>query len=240
MTVSSRPTALITGASSGIGRATALGLAAAGFDLLLVARSLDKLQRVAAAAEQQGAAVHILSLDLLNLEIIQSKLQAWVANQAVDVLINNAGIGYTGALADMPLADWKQVMDLNVISVFQCIQAVLPQMRSRAHGKIINVASIAAHNAFPNWGAYCASKAALVTLSKVLSAEESSNGIRVSIVSPGSVNTEIWDTETVNADFDRSQMMKPEMIAQAILNVIQMPDGAVVEEVIVMPSGGAF
>ncbi len=239
MTVSS-PRALITGASSGIGRATAIALAKSGYNLLLVARSQDKLDAAATGVKALGVSAQTLSLDLLKLEEIQPKLKAFIGDGKLDLLINNAGIGYTGNLADMPLADWLQVMNLNVISVFQCVQAVLPQMRDQGSGKIINIASIAAHSNFPNWGAYCASKAALLSLSKVLSMEESGNGIQVSVVSPGSVNTELWDTETVDADFDRSAMLKPEMVAQAILNVVQVPQGSVVEEIIVMPSGGAF
>ncbi len=246
MTASS-PRALITGASSGIGRATALALAQAGYDLLLVARSPDKLDAVAAEAQTHGVAVQTLCLDLLQLETIQPKLKAFVGPAPIDVLINNAGIGYTGKLCEMPLADWQQVFNLNVLSVFQCIQAVLPQMRSTqmrsqlnpsSNPKIINIASIAAHSNFPNWGAYCASKAALLALSKVLAMEE--GDIQVSVVSPGSVNTALWDTETVDADFDRSAMLTPEAVAQAILNVVNMPAGSIIEEIIVMPSGGAF
>lgn len=232
------PRALITGASSGIGRATAIALAQSGYNLLLLARSQDKLDHVAAEVQALGVEATTLALDLLDLENIQPKLKEAIAHLPIQLLINNAGIGYTGNLADMPLADWQTLFNLNVISAFQCIQAVLPQMRAQGSGKIINIASIAAHQNFPNWGAYCASKAALLSLSKVLALEESS--IQVSVVSPGSVNTGLWDTETVDADFDRTAMLTPEAVAQAIVNLVQMPAGSVVEEIIVMPSGGTF
>jgi short-subunit dehydrogenase len=232
--------ALITGASSGIGRATALALADVGYDILLVARDKTKLGTVAAEVETHGRNAQILSLDLSDVAQIQAKLQAFIGEEPLEVLINNAGIGYTGRLADMPLADWQQVMDLNLGSVFECIRAVLPRMRRQGQGTIVNIASVAAYNAFPDWGAYGVSKAALVSLSKAFAVEEREHGIRVSIVSPGAVNTPIWDTETVNADFDKSMMMTAEMVAQAITNVVMMPQAAVVEEIRVMPNGGAL
>ena len=113
-------------------------------------------------------------------------------------------------------------------------------MRDRGSGTIINVASIAANNAFPEWGAYSVSKAGLVALGKALSVEERGNGIRTVTISPGSVNTPIWDTDTVQADLDRSAMLTPEIVAQTILHTALLPPQAVVESVTVMPSGGAL
>ena len=158
----------------------------------------------------------------------------------VDVLVNNAGMGYTGELNQMPLADWCQVLNLNVTSVFQCIQAVLPGMRAHSGGMIINVASIAARQAFPEWGAYGVSKAAMAALSKAISVEECSHGIRVVTIFPGAVNTPLWDTDTVQADFDRAGMLTPDLVANAILQTALLPAGAVVEELTIMPSGGAL
>lgn len=138
------------------------------------------------------------------------------------------------------LPDWQQVLDLNLTSVLQCIQAVLPGMRQHRRGTIINVVSIAGHQTFPNWGAYCVSKFGLMALTKTLAAEERANGIRAIAISPGSVNTPIWDTETVNADFDRSQMLTPEIVAQTILFAALLPEQAVVEDLILMPNAGTF
>ncbi len=231
---------LITGATSGIGRATAIAFAKAGYDLVLLARSTDKLSQLQSELEPLGVTIEILTLDLYNLAAIPAALAPLVASRPIDVLINNAGMAYTGSLADMPLADWQRLFDLNLGSVLQCIQAVLPGMRAQKQGLIVNIGSIAATTAFPNWGAYCASKAALQMLSKALSTEERGNGIRVSTVSPGAVNTGIWDTETVQADFDRSQMLTPEAIAQGILQVAQMSAVAWVEEITILPSAGTF
>lgn len=241
MTSSLNKRVLITGASSGIGKATAIAFAKAGFDLVLVSRSADKLKTVAETAQSSGATATVHSLDLANVNQVQAQVAKIVEDSGgIDILINNAGMGYTNTLSDTSLTDWQQVLDLNLTSVFQCIQAVLPGMRSQRSGMIINVASIAASNAFPGWGAYSVSKAGLVTLSKVLAAEERSNGIRVVTISPGAVNTPIWDTDTVQADFDRSGMLTPEMVAQSILHAALLPEQAVIEDLTVMPSAGAL
>lgn len=233
--------ALITGASSGIGKATALAFAEAGIHLALVSRSQSKLEAVAAVARQSGVKVKTYCLDLAIVDQVKAQIAAIVADfGAIDLLINNAGMGYTGTLEATPLADWQRVIDLNLTSVFQCIQGVLPSMQAQQRGTIINVASIAGHQAFPNWGAYCVSKFGLMALSKTLAAEVRAQGIRVVTISPGSVNTEIWDTATVDADFDRTQMLTPDVVAQAILYAASVPAHAVVEEVLLMPNAGTF
>ena len=181
------------------------------------------------------------AVELAELDQIQARLAEVIQDFGpFSVLVNNAGMGYTGALATTPLAHWQQVMDLNLTSVFQCIQASLPTLRSVGGGTIVNISSIAAKSAFPDWGAYTVSKAGLVALSKVLAVEERAHGIRVVIVTPGSVNTPLWDTETVQADFDRSQMLTPEIVAQTILSTVLLPSQAVIEDIVLMPAGGAL
>ncbi|MGD1908992.1 MAG: SDR family oxidoreductase [Leptolyngbyaceae cyanobacterium] len=238
MTSELRQRVLITGASSGIGRATAHLFAEAGHDLVLVSRSQSKLE--ALATELEGGTAVVYPIDLSKIAQLSQQLATVVADGPIDVLVNNAGMGYTGALGEMPLKDWQQVMDLNLTSVLACIQAVLPGMRQQGRGTILNIASVAAHNAFPDWGAYSVSKAGLVTLSQVLAAEERDHGIRVTVVSPGAVNTPLWDTDTVQSDFARSQMLTPEIVAQAIFNAAQLPATAVIDEIRLMPSGGAL
>ena len=235
--------AIVTGASSGIGKATAIAFAKSGMEVALVSRSKAKLEAVADEIEalQTQGKVKIYSLDLAQLDRIKQQISdICVDFGAIDILVNNAGMGYTNSLYETSLEDWQTVIDLNLTSVFQCIQGVLPQMRERKSGTIINVASIAAFNAFPDWGVYGVSKAALVALSKALSVEERGNGIRTVTVSPGSVNTPIWDTDTVQADFDREAMLTPEIVAQSILHTALLPHQAVVEEIVVMPNGGAL
>ncbi len=241
MTNSTRCQALITGASSGIGRATALAFAEAGVDVVLVGRSHSKLDEVVQAAHKHGVSAKAYSFDLSQTQHVKAFIEGVVDECGViEVLVNNAGMGYTGTLTNTPLEDWNAVITLNLTSVFQCIQGILPSMRDRQRGTIINVASIAGHQFFPEWGAYSVSKAGLIALSKTLAAEERSHGIRTVIISPGAVNTPIWDTETVHADFDRTGMLTPEIVASSIVHAAMMPAHAVVDEMLVMPSAGAL
>ncbi|MBP0019451.1 MAG: SDR family oxidoreductase [Cyanobacteria bacterium SBLK] len=233
--------AVITGASSGIGKATALAFAKAGVDVALIGRSPEKLQAVVEEAKTFGVEAKAYIVDLAKVESVKAEIEAIAADFApIDILVNNAGMGYTGTLRETPLADWQKVIDLNLTSVFQCILGILPSMRDRGRGTIINVASIAGKTPFPGWGAYSVSKAGAIALSKTLAAEERSNGIRVVAFSPGSVNTPIWDTDTVRADFDRAAMLTPEIVAQSILHAALLPEQAVVEDITLMPSGGAL
>jgi short-subunit dehydrogenase len=240
MTLNNKHRALITGASSGIGRATALAFAEAGIDLALVGRSAEKLSEVATAASALGVEVKIYPLDLSVVAQVKDKIGAIATDfRNIDILVNNAGMGSTGELSSLSLEDWQQMLNLNLTSVLQCIQGILPGMRDRHNGIIINIASLAAHAAFPGWGAYSVSKAGLLSLSKVLAAEERVHGIRVVTVSPGAVNTPIWDTDTM-PDFDRSPMLTPGVVAQSILHTALLPPQAVIEELIITPSAGAL
>lgn len=233
--------ALITGASSGIGKATALAFAKAGIDVALVSRSQEKLAAVVQAAELAGVEAKAYAVDLAVVSQVQEKIRAIAADfGGINILVNNAGMGYTGSLSETPLSDWQQVIDLNLSSTFQCIMGILPLMRDAAGGTIINVASIAGKQGFPNWGAYCVSKAGVISLSQTLAAEERPQGIRVTAICPGAVHTEIWDTETVKVDFDRSKMLTPEVVAESILHTALLPKHAVIDELTIMPSAGVL
>lgn len=254
MTSATKRRALITGASSGIGKATALAFAKSGIDVALVSRSLDKLAVVKSAASATGVEAQAYPLDLGEIIQVQQKISAIAADFGpIDILVNNAGMGYTSSLSETPLEDWQQVINLNLTSVFQCILGVLPMMRDRGSGTIINVASVAGQQPFPNWGAYSVSKAGLIALSKTLAAEERTHGIRVTAICPGAVNTELWDTLDLNFDkvnaasggslqknVDRSSMLTPEIVAQSILYTALLPEQAVIEELTLMPSAGVL
>jgi len=235
-----QPIALITGASRGIGAATARLFAAAGYDLLLVARSSDALEQLAGELRSSGRHVEQAAIDLAEPtgvaagldELLQRGLQP-------SVVINNAGAAYTGSLAEMPIERWQWLIQLNLTSVFQVCQAVLPGMRQRG-GQIINVSSHAARNAFPDWGAYCTSKAALASFSRCLAEEERQHGIRVSTLTLGAVNTPLWDSETVHSSFDRRAMLSPERVAEALLSLAQQPSSQIVEDATLMPAAGVL
>jgi short-subunit dehydrogenase len=232
---------LITGASRGIGASAARQFAAAGWDLLLLARSGPELDSLAEPLREQGRRVETISTDLSRPEAIAPALHDLLGlGLTPSVVINNAGAAYTGSLAAMPLADWQWLMQLNLTSVFQVCQAVLPLLRQAGGGLIINLSSHAARRAFPDWGAYCVSKAALESFSRVLAEEERANGIRVSTLTLGAVDTPLWGTETVHASFDPRAMLQPEQAAASLLYMAQQPASQVVEDLTLMPAIGAF
>jgi short-subunit dehydrogenase len=233
--------ALITGASRGIGRATALCFAKAGIEPILIGRSLSALESVQQAVLASGVNAYAYAVDLSAIREVRTEIEKILAVVGtVEILVNNAGMGYTSTLAETSLADWQAVMDLNLTSPLQCIQAVLPQMRSQQLGTILNVISIAGRQTFPEWGAYSASKFGLMSVTKTLAQEERSHGIRVVALCPGSVNTPLWDSPSVHADFDRSQMLTAEDVAETIVQAVLMPHHAVIEELTLMPNVGTF
>lgn len=238
---SAAPVALISGASRGIGAAAARLFAAAGFDLLLLARSASELNALADELRQLGRRVETTSLDLADAASIGPGLAELLGRGLQpSVVVNNAGAAWTGPLAEMPVDRWQWLFQLNLTSVFQICQAVLPGLRQRGGGHIINVSSHAARNAFPDWGAYCASKAALASFSRCLAEEERSHGIRVSTLTLGAVNTPLWDSATVHSSFDRRAMLAPERAAEALLSLAQQPASQIVEDITLMPAAGAL
>ncbi|NJK35100.1 MAG: SDR family oxidoreductase [Oscillatoriales cyanobacterium SM2_2_1] len=233
---------ILTGASSGIGRELARQLAAAGAALALVSRHpraiAEELQ-----AHFPTAVIGAYPCDLTDLNALPSRWQEMLTDfGGVDILINNAGTAYIGNLAEMPLSQWQHLFDLNLTSVFLACQAVIPSMRSQHQGTILNIASIAAKQSFPQWGGYCASKFALLAMAQALGAEERAYGIRVMNLCPGSVDTPLWDKlgDAVPASFDRAAMLQPQTVATTALHLLTMPATATIEELILMPNGGAF
>ncbi len=232
---------LITGASRGIGKATALAFAKSGLSSVLIGRSAETLATVVDEIQSLGGEACAFAVDLCEVEQVKPRLISILERVgSVDILVNNAGMGYTGNLLDTPLEDWQSVLDLNLTSPFQCIQAVLPQMRSQKRGTIINVISVAGRQTFPEWGAYSASKFGLMGLTKTLAQEERTYGIRVVALCPGAVNTPLWDTKTVQADFDRTLMLTAEDVAEAIVHAALLPQNVVLDELVLMPNTGTF
>ncbi|MEB3332365.1 MAG: SDR family oxidoreductase [Synechococcaceae cyanobacterium] len=235
------PSVLITGASRGIGEASARRFAAAGFDLQLVARSGGALKALASELRSEGRHIETAVIDLADPAAIEPGLRELHSRAGTPtVLINNAGMAWTGPLAEMPLERWQELLQLNLTSVFQVCRALLPELRRQPGALIINVSSHASRNAFPDWGAYCASKAALASFSRCLAEEERAHGIRVCTLTLGSVNTPLWDTETVNSSFDRHAMLSAGQAAEALLYLAQQPSTQVADDLTLMPALGAF
>jgi NAD(P)-dependent dehydrogenase (short-subunit alcohol dehydrogenase family) len=226
---------IVTGGTKGIGKALTLALIKQGAVVGIVSRNSDR------SLIDLGAQFY--AQDLGELDRVTSAI-ANLVNQlgGVDILVNCAGMGYIKNLSDMPLADFQKVLDLNLLSVWQACLGVLPKMRSQKSGKIINVASIAAKQAFPGWGAYSASKFALLGMTQALAAEERSHGIQVMSICPGSVDTPLWDTldPEVSAQFDRKSMLEPETVADAIISMLQLPASAIISDLVLMPNAGVL
>jgi short-subunit dehydrogenase len=233
--------ALITGASRGIGAATARSFAAAGYELRLLARPSSDLDRLTDELRGDGCRVESAGIDLSDPESIGPGVRdLCTRGLPPTVIVNNAGAAWTGELAAMPLDRWQWLVQLNLTSVFQVCQAVVPLLRQAGGGLILNVSSHAARNAFPGWGAYCASKAALASFSRCLAEEERAHGIRVSTLTLGSVNTPLWDSETVQSSFDRRAMLSADQVARTLLFLAEQPHQQVVEDLTLMPAVGAF
>ncbi len=235
------PTALITGASRGIGRRAAEVFSSRGWDLLLTSRNRDQLQSLAAELRQQdGHSVEVESIDFTESQTIAPGLESLTSRgQIPSVLVNNAGAAYTGELLEMPLDTWLWILQLNLTSVMQVCSAVVPTMRS-AGGLVINVSSHAARNAFPQWGAYCVTKAALERFTRCLAEEERPNGIRACTLTLGSVDSSLWDEKTVQSDFDRHAMLSTDQVANALVHLAEQPTNQVIEDFTLMPATGAF
>ena len=233
-------TVLITGASRGIGRSTAKAFANSGWDLLLISRSIDDLENLIKEIDNKKIEVFYKSIDLSNPKEISKGIGELMNNGLVpSVLINNAGVAWTGDLLSMPIEKWEWIMQMNLTSIFQICSDVVPLMRNKG-GLVINVSSHASRNSFPQWGAYCVSKAALASFTKCLAEEERNNSIRACTLTLGSVNSSLWDSDTVGMQFDRDSMLSVDQVALELLHLANQPTNQIIEDLTLMPSSGAF
>jgi NADP-dependent 3-hydroxy acid dehydrogenase YdfG len=230
-------TVLLSGASAGIGEATARELAAAGARLFIGARRTDRL---AALAEELGADVAWQALDVTD----PASFDAFAAAAEerfgpIDVLINNAGIMPLAPLAAMKRDEWSRMIDVNIHGVLNGIAAVLPRFVAQGSGHIVNVASVAAHIVLPGAAVYCATKHAVWAITEGLRQEH--DEIRSTLISPGVVATElghdITDPAIASALVEwRKKSLTPDAIARAVRYALEQPDGVDINEVIVRPT----
>ncbi len=234
-------TAFITGASRGIGKATATLFAKNGWDLILTARNEESLKLLADELSKENVKVSYIAMDLSDSNQISIQLPTFLKeNNSPSVLINNAGVAWTGELMSMPIRTWEWLIQVNLTSIFQICTNVIPLMRSNGGGLVINVSSHAARNAFSGWSAYCVSKAALENFTKCLAEEERANSIRACTLTIGSVNSSLWDTDTVQGSFDRDAMLDRSEVAKALLHLANQPPTQIIEDMTLMPATGAF
>lgn len=220
------PTALITGASRGIGRATALRLAAS-HHIIGLGRSRDDLQSLGAAIAAAGGDFTGLEVDLRDRQAIALALDG----VACDVLVNNAGVMTRRPFLELTPDEWHAMVDVNLNAIYHVTRAVLPGMVARGRGHVINVASIAGRSAFVGGSCYAATKHALLGFSECLMLEVRDHGVKVSTVMPGSVATELTPGGS-----GVSWALKPEDVAESIASILAMPDHALVYNVEVRAS----
>ena len=228
---------VVTGASKGIGKAIAFAFAAAGAKVVLAARTRETLEQAAAELRETGAEALVVPTDVTSVDAVKHLIQRTLdVYQRVDILINNAGIGYFGPVVDFEPDDWDAVIGSNLKAVYLCAKYALPSMLEQGGGQIVNVLSIAAKVTFQASSAYCAAKAGALALTKVLASEVRQQNIRVTAVLPGSVHTPFWDDVSEHPDFE--QMLTPEHVAGTVVSICQQPPGMVTEEIVVMPPLG--
>ncbi|TWT22331.1 SDR family oxidoreductase [Luteimonas marina] len=232
---------LITGASSGIGEATARVLAAHGATVVLGARRIDRLQALADGINANGGTAVARALDVTSREDVQAFADhALERFGRIDVLVNNAGVMPLSPIAALKLDEWDAMIDVNIRGVLHGIAAVLPAMQSREQGHVINVSSIGGLYVMPTAAVYCATKYAVRAISDGLRME--SDTVRVTCVYPGVVESElahsITHAETAKAiDAFRRVALKPEAIAQAIAHAIAQPADVDTTDIVVRPLG---
>ena len=233
-------TALITGASSGMGIAIAQSLAAAGMNLAIAARRMDLLERTAATARTAGAEVMAESVDVADRDAVFGFARAALDRFGnVDVLVNNAGTNSAPrTTAEIDPEDWDQVIQVNLTGAFNLAHALIPSMREAGGGLIINIASTAALIPSGMAGsAYSASKAGMRALSININDEEWRHGIRATTINPGETDTPILDLRAeAPIREERDRMVQAEDIAAAVLFVAQLPPRAKIDELTLTPT----
>lgn len=189
--------AMITGANSGIGRGAAVDLAGKGWTVYGSMRSLDKGEKLAALAAEAGVEVHPVVCDVTDADSVNRAVaEVTEASGGIDVLVNNAGIGGNGVLEETPVSTYAEVMDVNLYGTIRCAQAVLPQMRERGSGCIINVSSVTGVIAAIAQSPYVVSKWAVEGLTEGLAQEVAGHGIRVAMIEPGLIKSAITAKNT--------------------------------------------
>ncbi|WP_347060496.1 SDR family NAD(P)-dependent oxidoreductase [Blastococcus sp. HT6-30] len=248
MTQAERPlagkVALVTGASSGIGAATAVALAAAGAAVAIGARRTDRLDELAARLRDSGAAVLQLALDVTDEQACADAVTRTRSELGgLDVLVNNAGVMLLGTVVGADTEDWRRMIQTNVMGVLYMTHAALDGMVEQGAGDIVNVSSVAGRQARKGAGVYNASKWAVNAFSESLRQEVTGRGVRISLVEPGAVTTELTSHITQPEAKAASEKMHAGMralhaedIARAVVYVVTQPPHVAVNEVLVRPT----
>ncbi|MCH4827888.1 SDR family oxidoreductase [Planococcus halocryophilus] len=236
-------TAIITGASSGIGQATAKELASKGYHVMLAARREDRLVELKKEIEDAGGSAQYKVTDVTSADEMKSLAEAALEKTGnIDVLVNNAGLMPLSFMNKLKIDEWDQMVDVNIKGVLYGIAAVLPIMEKQKFGHILNVSSVAGHQVFKGSAVYSGTKYAVRAISEGLRQEiDPANEIRVTIVSPGAVETEltntITDEDVLNSfkEGGKMTMLQAQDIANAISYAVEQPSHVDVNEILIRP-----
>ncbi len=237
--------ALITGASSGIGKATALKLAEAGVKVGLAARRSQQLEELAAQIRHAGGKALVLTMDVTDPDSVQTGVELLARTYgSIDIAFNNAGLMPISDVEQLKTQEWQQMLDVNVQGLLNTTAAVLPYMQRQGSGHIVNTSSIAGRKVFPGLSVYCATKHAVTAFSEGLRLEVApKHNIRVTCIQPGAVESELF--EHISDENYRQQMeglkqqmtfLKAEDIANTVLFALQAPAHVNVAEIFVLPT----
>jgi len=225
--------AIVTGGTRGIGRAIAASLASAGVKVAITARNEKDLSDAVSELNQNGHAAGYVC-DVRDYEQVKSTIAQIAADLGgIDILINNAGIGIFETVESMQVEDFHAVLETNVFGVFYCCHEVIPLMKQRGGGYIINISSLAGANPHPRMAAYNASKFALNGFSEALMQEVRHDNIKVSYIMPGSVNTEFGGDSPSD---ENNWQLQPADIARAVMDLLEYPDRSLVSRLEMRPS----
>ncbi len=241
--------ALVTGASSGIGAATAVALAAEGATVSLVARRKDRLEDLASRIRADGGAALVLEADVTDEEQANDAVERTISTLGrLDTLINNAGVMLLGPIVDAPVAEWQQMVELNVLGLLYCAHAALPHLLAAAEegprqvADLVNVSSVAGRMARSGNGVYSLTKHGIGAFSESLRQEVTRRHVRVSLMEPGATSTELIThnraevLEGLRSQFNTAEPMQSEDIADAITYIVTRPRHVAISEMLIRPT----
>jgi len=229
---------VVTGAGSGLGAATARAFGCAGAQVVCLDVNEDNAQRVSSGLRTENVSCTALACDVSDAQSVANAVEQVIeAHGRIDILVNNAAVDHTLSVADMSIAQWDQVIGVNLRGPFLLSKAVLPHMQQQKDGHIVNVASTAATRAWANASAYLASKWGLVGFSRGLGVEGRPFNIRVTTIIPGGMRTHFFDrfADQGIPMPDETNLQDPAIVADVILSAVQVPQHSVIQEVIVTP-----
>lgn len=230
------PVALVTGATAGIGRAIAFALGREGYGVGVCGRTPGPVNAIVAELAKAGIAATGREADVADPAQVSALVRhVTSALGPVDVLVNNAGIGFLKPFAELTLEEWDRTMATNLRSMYVVTREVLPGMRSRRHGAVINIASLAGKNAVVGGTAYAASKHAVLGFTKSLLLEVRKEGVRVAAICPGSVATGFGKGRTV-PKVSREGILAPDDVADVVVATLRLPERALMSEIDLRPS----